>query len=89
MLVEVKEEKLVGEPFAPNPQPPTPLLNSVNDVNVTLPLPRNSDSWSAMLVVSEEAFIVNLGGGDDVSTWLEGTPGHIIEFYFFKTWWEV
>ena len=30
-----------------------------------------------MLIVSEEAFIVNRGGGDDVSTWLEGTPGHI------------
>ena len=42
MLVEVTEEKLLGGVFCP--QHPTSLLNSVNDVNVTLPLPRNSDS---------------------------------------------
>ena len=42
MLVEVTEKKLVGGAFCP--QPPTPLLYCVNDVNFTLALPRNSDS---------------------------------------------
>ena len=51
---------------------------SFNNVNVTLSLLRNSDSWSSsMLRVLEQAFFVGRGIGDDAGTWLDGTPGQI------------
>ena len=49
-----------------------------NDVNVTLSLLKNSDSWSSsMLRVLEQAFFVSRDGGDDVGAWLDGTHGQI------------
>ena len=70
---------------------------SFNDVNVTLLLLINSDSWSSSMVcVLEQAFFVGRGSGNYIGTWLDDTPGHIeggsifsVDFYFFKTWWPV
>ena len=57
---------------------------SLNYENVSLWVPRNSDSWSfSMLRVLEQAFIVFHGDGNDVGIWLDGTPGHI-ECGFFS-----
>lgn len=43
---------------------------SIDDANVALSLPRDSDSWfSSILCVFEQDFIVGRNGGDDVDKW--------------------
>ena len=45
---------------------------SIDDANVALSLPRDSDSWfSSILCVFEQDFILGRNGGDDVDTWSE------------------